>query len=109
MDTPGQDIEQLTGMVAGGAQIVLFTSGRGTPTGSPIAPVIKISTNTRLYETMRDNVDLNAGTIIEGLESIEQVGERIMHEIHQVASGKMTKAEILGQDDFGIWRIGSTF
>lgn len=109
MDTPGQDIEQLTGMVAGGAQIVLFTSGRGTPTGSPIAPVIKISTNTRLYETMRDNVDLNAGTIIEGLESIEQVGERIMQEIHQVASGKMTKAEILGQDDFGIWRIGSTF
>jgi altronate dehydratase large subunit len=109
MDTPGQDIEQLTGMVAGGAQIVLFTSGRGTPTGSPIAPVIKISTNTRLYETMRDNVDLNAGTIIEGLESIEQVGERIMQEIYQVASGKMTKAEILGQDDFGIWRIGSTF
>lgn len=109
MDTPGQDIEQLTGMVAGGAQIVLFTTGRGTPTGSPIAPVIKISTNTAMFEQMSDNMDMNAGTIIEGLESIDTVGQRIFDEIGLVASGKMTKAEILKQHDFGIWRIGPTF
>lgn len=109
MDTPGHDIEQLTGMVAGGAQIVLFTTGRGTPTGSPIAPVIKIATNTRMFEEMGDNMDLNAGTVIEGKESIESVGRHILDEIELVASGKFTKAEILKQHDFGIWRIGPTF
>ena len=109
MDTPGHDIEQLTGMVAGGAQIVLFTTGRGTPTGSPIAPVIKITTNTGIYEKMSENMDVNGGEIIEGKASIEQVGENIMQEIVKVASGKLTKAEILMQHDFGIWRIGPTF
>jgi altronate dehydratase large subunit len=109
MDTPGHDIEQLTGMVAGGAQIVLFTSGRGTPTGSPIAPVIKISTNTPMFEKMRDNMDLNAGTVIDGTESIHEVGQRIFDEIASVCSGKLTKSEILKQNDFGIWRIGPTF
>ncbi len=109
MDTPGHDIEQLTGMVAGGAQVVLFTSGRGTPTGSPIAPVIKISTNTGMFEKMRENMDLNAGTIIEGTETVEEVGKRILSEIGMVSSGKLTKAEILKQHDFGIWRIGPTF
>lgn len=109
MDTPGQDIEQLTGMVAGGAQIVLFTSGRGTPTGSPIAPVIKIATNSVMYEKMNENMDINAGTIIDGTESIESVGERIFHEITLVSSGKLTKSEILKQHDFGIYRIGPTF
>jgi altronate dehydratase large subunit len=109
MDTPGHDIEQLTGMTAGGAQLVLFTSGRGTPTGSPIAPVIKIATNTAMFETMNDNMDVNAGMIIEGKETIEETGERLMAEIAAVASGKRTKAEILKQHDFGIWRIGPTF
>ena len=84
MDTPGHDIEQLTGMVAGGAQVVLFTSGRGTPTGSPIAPVIKIASNTRMFETMQENMDLNAGTVIDGTESVESVGKRIFEEILQV-------------------------
>ncbi|MFD2368703.1 UxaA family hydrolase [Brevibacillus sp. GCM10020057] len=109
MDTPGHDIEQLTGMVAGGAQIVLFTTGRGTPTGSPIAPVIKIATNTAIFEKMGDNIDVNAGTIIDGTESISSVGRRLFDEVAQVASGKLTKAEILKQHDFGIWRIGPTF
>lgn len=109
MDTPGHDIEQLTGMVAGGAQVVLFTTGRGTPTGSPIAPVIKISTNTGVFERMSENIDLNAGTIIEGKESIDSVGMRIFEEITKVSSGKLTKAEVLKQHDFGIWRIGPTF
>jgi len=109
MDTPGHDIEQLTGMVAGGAQVVLFTTGRGTPTGSPIAPTIKISTNTAIYEKMKDNIDINAGTIIDGTETIQSVGQRIFEEIALVCSGKLTKAEILKQHDFGIWRIGPTF
>jgi altronate dehydratase large subunit len=109
MDTPGHDIEQLTGMVAGGAQVVLFTTGRGTPTGSPIAPVIKIATNTAIFEKMADNIDINAGTIIDGVESIQSVGQRIFDEVAVVASGKLTKAEILKQHDFGIWRIGPTF
>jgi altronate dehydratase large subunit len=109
MDTPGHDIEQLTGMVAGGAQVVLFTSGRGTPTGSPIAPTIKLSTNTQMYESMTDNMDFNAGTIIEGKESLEDVSGRLFEEITTVSSGKLTKAEILKQHDFGIWRIGPTF
>ncbi len=109
MDTPGHDIEQLTGMVAGGAQVVLFTSGRGTPTGSPIAPVIKISTNTPMFERMSENMDLDAGTIIDGKETVEDVGKRIFDEIGMVCSGKLTKAEILKQHDFGIWRIGPTF
>lgn len=109
MDTPGHDIEQLTGMVAGGAQIVLFTSGRGTPTGSPIVPVVKISTNTPMFEGMNENMDLNAGTIVDGKETIDAVGKRIFSEIAAVASGKLTKSEILKQHDFGIWRIGPTF
>ncbi|RYL94988.1 altronate dehydratase [Sporolactobacillus sp. THM7-4] len=109
MDTPGHDIEQLTGMTAGGAQIVLFTSGRGTPTGSPIVPTIKIATNTAMFERMNDNMDINAGTIIDGDETPKDVGIRILKEIALVCSGKKTKAEILKQHDFGIWRIGPTF
>ncbi|WP_249315627.1 UxaA family hydrolase [Bacillus sp. FJAT-49711] len=109
MDTPGHDIEQLTGMAAGGAQIVLFTTGRGTPTGSPIVPTIKIATNTGIFERMEENIDMNAGTIIEGKETVQDVGNRILDEIVSVSMGKKTKAEILKQHDFGIWRIGPTF
>lgn len=108
MDTPGHDIEQLVGMVAGGSQIIVFTTGRGTPTGSPIAPVIKVATNTTMYEKMNDNMDLNAGTIVTGAETIEEVGERLYNEVCEVISGKLTKAEILGHHEFGINRIGPT-
>jgi altronate dehydratase large subunit len=106
MDTPGQDIEQITGMVAGGCQIVVFTTGRGTCCGSPIAPAIKIATTTALFEKMRDNMDLDAGTIVTGAESVAQVGKRIFEEMIQISSGRLCKAEILGFNDFAIKRIG---
>ena len=106
MDTPGQDIEQITGMVAGGCQIVVFTTGRGTCCGSPIAPTIKVATTTALFEKMRDNMDLDAGTIVTGEETVSRVGKRIFDELLQVASGRLTRAEILGFNDFAIKRIG---
>lgn len=108
MDTPGQDVEQLTGMVAGGCHLVVFTTGRGTCCGSPIAPTIKVSTNTELFVRMNDNIDINAGTIITGEESVEGVGRRIFAEMLEVASGKLAKAEVLGFNDFAIRRIGPT-
>ena len=108
MDTPGQDIEQITGMVAGGCHLIAFTTGRGTCCGSPVAPTIKISTTTQLFEKMNDNIDLNAGTIITGDETVRQVGERIFREIIEIASGKQTKAEVLGFNDFAIKRVGPT-
>ena len=108
MDTPGNDIEQLTGMIAGGCQICVFTTGRGTPTGSPIAPTIKVATNTGMFERMKDDMDINAGTVITGDETVQQVGQRIFDEMLEVASGKLTNTEVLGHNDFGIWRIGPT-
>lgn len=108
MDTPGQDVEQLTGMVAGGCHLVVFTTGRGTCCGSAIAPTIKVSTTTKLFERMNDNLDLDAGPIVEGKETVDQVGHRIFQEILDVASGKQTKAEILGFNDFAINRFGPT-
>ena len=107
MDTPGNDIEQLTGMVAGGCHICVFTTGRGTHRFSD-SPTIKIASNTPMYEKMQDNMDINSGTIITGEEIIQQVGQRIFDEMLEVASGKLAKAEVLGHNDFGIWRIGPT-
>lgn len=108
MDTPGQDIEQLTGMVAGGCHLVVFTTGRGTCCGSPIAPTIKVATTTQLFQRMEDNIDMNAGTIVSGEETVAQMGQRIFDEIVAVASGKITKSEKLGFNDFAINRIGPT-
>ena len=105
--TPGNDVESTTAEVASGANIVLFTTGLGTPTGNPIVPVIKISTNTKTYEKMPDIIDLNCGTIIEGEESIEQAAHRILDYVIEVASGRQVpKAVLLGQDDFIPWKRG---
>jgi altronate dehydratase large subunit len=109
MDTPGQDIDSITGMVAGGAQLVVFTTGRGTPTGNPIAPVIKVTGNTKTYQKMIDNIDLNAGRVIDDSVSVDHVGRELFAEILDVANGKLTKAESLGHREFGIYRIGFTY
>lgn len=105
--TPGNDVESTTAEVAAGANVVLFTTGLGTPTGNPIAPVIKISTNTTTYERMPDIIDINCGTIIDGQETIEESAHRILDYVIEVASGQQVpKAVKLGQDDFIPWRRG---
>jgi altronate hydrolase len=105
--TPGNDVESTTAEVASGANIVLFTTGLGTPTGNPIAPVVKIASNTALFDRMRDIIDINTGTIIEGQETIRQAGERILDYVIGVASGETEIAAVRHvQDDFIPWKRG---
>ena len=105
--TPGNDVESVTAQVGGGANVVLFTTGLGTPTGNPIAPVIKISTNSELAQRMNDIIDLDAGAIISGDQTVEEAGENILELVSRVASGEArTKAENLAQDDFIPWKRG---
>jgi altronate hydrolase len=105
--TPGSDVEAVTAQVGAGANVVLFTTGLGTPTGNPIAPVIKISSNTPLAERMSDIIDFDAGPVITGEMSIEQAGDSLFGFVRAVASGEVhTKAEMLAQDDFIPWKRG---
>ncbi len=105
--TPGNDVESTTAEVAAGATIVLFTTGLGTPTGNPITPVVKVSTNTKTYQKMPDIIDINCGTVIDGEETIEEAAHRILDYVIAAASGEETpKAVLLGQDDFIPWRRG---
>ena len=104
--TPGNDVESTTGMVGSGANLVLFTTGLGTPTGNPIAPVMKISSNTQLYESMNDIIDFDAGPIISGEKSIDELGEELLNSVIEVASGKPTKSMKLEQHDFILWKRG---
>jgi altronate hydrolase len=105
--TPGNDVESTTAMVGSGANIVLFTTGLGTPTGNPIAPVIKVSSNTILTNKMNDIIDVNTGSIIEGDETIDEAGRRVLNYIISVASGEtQCKATINQQDDFIPWKRG---
>lgn len=105
--TPGNDVESTTAEVAAGANVVLFTTGLGTPTGNPVAPVIKLSSNTKLYLKMPDIIDINTGTIIEGEETIEEAGERILDYVIKVASGEIIAKSVRnGQDDFIPWKRG---
>jgi altronate hydrolase len=105
--TPGNDVECVTAQVGAGASIVVFTTGLGTPTGNPIAPVIKVSTNTDLARRMGDIIDLDTGPIVAGSSSIEEMGDQILELITRVASGEIrTKAELNGQEDFIPWKRG---
>ncbi len=105
--TPGNDVESTTAEVGSGANVVLFTTGLGTPTGNPIAPVVKLSSNTKLAERMKDIIDVNTGTIIEGTETIEQAGERILDFIIEVASGRKEVSAVRNlQNDFIPWKRG---
>jgi altronate hydrolase len=105
--TPGNDVECVTAQVGAGANIVLFTTGLGTPTGNPIAPVVKISTNSPLAAKMPDIIDIDTGGIIAGQKSIEQMGDEILERVIQIASGEVrTAAELLAQDDFIPWKRG---
>jgi len=105
--TPGNDVESTTAMVGAGANVVVFTTGLGTPTGNPIAPVIKVSSNSTLARSMPDIIDIDAGPVVRGEKSIEEMGEEILEFIIKVASGEVKcKADILNQDDFIPWKRG---
>jgi altronate hydrolase len=105
--TPGNDVEATTGMAGSGANLILFTTGLGTPTGNPICPVVKISTNTKLLDRMPDVIDFDSGPVISGEQRIEQNGEALLEWLIGLASGTyLTKAETLDQTDFIPWKRG---
>ena len=105
--TPGSDVESTTAEVASGTNIVLFTTGLGTPTGNPVAPVIKLSTNTKTFLKMPDIIDINCGTIIDGSETIQENAHRILDYVISVANGEVQPKSVqLGQDDFIPWKRG---
>lgn len=105
MDTPGQDIASIAGMVAGGAQVVVFSTGRGTPTGFGIAPVVKLTGNQDTFRTMNDNMDFDASPVVEGRASIQELGDRLFDLLLETINGNKTKAEILGFNDMSIARL----
>lgn len=107
LNTPGGDVESTTGLAAAGANVILFSTGLGTPTGNPITPVIKVSSNSDLARRMADLIDVDAGPILTGQESIEEVGRRLLETCIEVASGReVPRAVRLGQDDFIPWKRG---
>jgi altronate hydrolase len=111
MDTPGYDPVSMTGLVAGGCNVGVFTTGRGSVYGCKPAPCIKVATNTPLFQWMEEDMDLNAGTILDGTETVEQVGRRIFEKIISVASGEKTKSELaaIGDEEFAPWFVGPQF
>jgi altronate dehydratase large subunit len=105
MDTPGHDIEQLTAFAAAGVNITVFTTGRGTPTGSAIMPTIKVATNTEMATALSDLIDMNSGTIADGTQTLEENGMQIYDLIIKIANGQLTKAEIGGHHEFNLSRL----
>ncbi len=102
MDTPGYDISSVTGKVAGGAHMVLFTTGKGTPTGSPVAPVIKISSNNRTFRHLNEDIDMTAGDVMEGTKTLKEVGREILQRVIETAGGLPAKAEYFNIQEFAI-------
>ena len=102
MDTAGYDISSVTSMVAGGCQVVVFTTGRGTPTGNAIVPVLKVTANGRTYQRMEDNMDVDLSAIVRGEKTFQEMGGELLKSIHQVANGKLTKAEAYGFSDIAV-------
>jgi len=111
MDGPGFDPASVTGQVAAGANVVCFTTGRGSAFGFKPAPSVKLATNSTLFENMSDDMDLNCGTIVDGSETVEECGQRIFEMILRVASGEPSKSELLGYGDneFTPWQIGAVY
>lgn len=105
MDTPGNDASSVAGMVAGGAQIVVFSTGRGTPSGNPIAPVIKITGNKITFANMEDNLDFDASPVIYGPQTMEELTDDLLNMVVDVANGKQSKAESLGYTEMAIARV----
>jgi altronate hydrolase len=110
MDTPGYDPVSVTGHVAGGANVVCFTTGRGSVYGCKPAPSLKLATNSRLYRHMEEDMDVNCGTVVDGTETVEQAGARIFRLVLETASGKKSMSETLGfgEDEFAPWVVGAT-
>jgi altronate dehydratase large subunit len=108
MDTPGLDVESVTGMVGGGAQVVVFTTGLGTPTGNPIAPVIKITGNAQTARSMADNLDVDVSGILDGRETLDSAADRLFDDMLDVCSGRATATERLGHREFAIHRRNPT-
>ncbi|WP_111709737.1 UxaA family hydrolase [Lutibacter citreus] len=105
--TPGNDVESTTGLAGSGCNVIVFTTGLGTPTGNPITPVLKMSSNTELFERMNDIIDINAGTVITGEDTIQTMGEKILDHVIRVASGETpSKAVVKGHNDFIPWKRG---
>ena len=105
--TPGNDVESTTGLAGSGANLIVFTTGLGTPTGNPVAPTVKMSSNTMLAERMGDLIDIDAGTVVSAGETIEAKGKELFDLLIRVASGEqLTRAERLAQDDFIPWKRG---
>lgn len=108
MDTPGYDVASVTGMVAGGANLICFTTGRGTVCGFKPVPAIKLASNTKMYSRLGEDMDMNCGLILDGRATVQEMGEAIFNLVIETASGKKTKSERLGfgDDEFVPWQMG---
>ena len=102
MDTAGYDISSVTSMAAAGCQVIIFTTGRGTPTGNAIVPVLKVTANEHTYSWMEDNMDVDLSGIIRGEQTIEESGGMLLEKLHEIANGKLTKAEAYGFSDIAV-------
>jgi altronate hydrolase len=109
MDTPGYDPVSLTGMVAGGANLICFTTGRGSVYGCRPVPSVKLATNTPMYDRLHGDMDINCGSILDGDDTVEEMGRKVFQAILSTASGRKTKSEVLGigSDEFVPWQIGA--